>query len=683
MQSLTTKLNRKSILLAASISIIWLLLWFAPWQGLSILSIWFKLGVALVIFIIPGFCIYGLIQDTPSSWLNHLTFGFVISHLILAVFGTLGRLIHFPFALLKHGMMTLALILLLVYAVPRLALFKFPHFEISRIKNILSAWPLILMIVLAGLLTIQRTLSDDDLTYLAFLTNWQRSSALNFNDVFFGADKLVAVRFWIVSTPFSQAFLSELSGIPGIFLLGGYYEPFLAALSLISIYELAKTLGLSRYKAMAAVALQLLCLALLAEYLHPGAPFFRQLSVDKATATFIVIPIFLQSIVWYLKNPGRENIALVVLTGISLMLMHPIALVYGIAIAGMVTVFGLDQTNLRARIGLLVILVLVMSPQVAMRFVKSEAQAAIPYSIEDTVGIESMITVWGNTKFYGYNPAILAMQIPYADKFHLPAFLQYAWLILPILGAAFALKRIRHDSLSQYVLACFLLGALAGIPFTGWLLGSIVSAWMLERTLWLYPFGIGMIFTLDATGITKLLKKWMRPLQTKMKIDSHHWLLAVLTIFSTTILLLSMRLQNLPDWERFNSNAQRYKEFTKISTFMDSHPSGITYAVGTDRLNDYIPAITSSVKLISYRPSDPSYPYFYSVQERNQRFQDRQSIFSRDLTNEDRIKLLRQYNIKFLWLKGGEYYMVKKLVETYPDILTAHAFEGYYVIEVH
>ena len=682
MQSLTTKLNRKSILLAASISIIWLLLWFAPWQGLSILSIWFKLGVALVIFIIPGFCIYGLIQDTPSSWLNHLTFGFVISHLILAVFGTLGRLIHFPFALLKHGMMTLALILLLVYAVPRLALFKFPHFEISRIKNILSAWPLILMIVLAGLLTIQRTLSDDDLTYLAFLTNWQKSSALNFNDVFFGADKLVAVRFWIVSTPFSQAFLSELSGIPGIFLLGGYYEPFLAALSLISIYELAKTLGLSRYKAMAAVALQLLCLALLAEYLHPGAPFFRQLSVDKATATFIVIPIFLQSVVWYLSKPIRKNILLVLLTGLSLMLMHPIALVYGIAIAGMVTVLGLDQTNLRARIGLLVILVLVMSPQVAMRFVKSEAQAAIPYSIEDTVGIESMITVWGNTKFYGYNPAILAMQIPYADKFHLPAFLQYAWLILPILGAAFALKRIRHDSLSQYVLACFLLGALAGIPFTGWLLGSIVSAWMLERTLWLYPFGIGMIFALDATGITKLLKKWMHPLQTKTKIDSHHWLLATLTVFSAIILLLNMRVQNLPDWERFTSNAQRYTEFTRIGKFMDDHTLGPAFAVGTDRFNDYIPVITSKVKLISYRPSDTSYPYFYSPSERNQRYADRQSIFSRDVDIEQRIALIRKYHIKFLWLKGGEYYMVKDLAKTRPDFFSEHPFEGYYVIEV-
>jgi len=689
MQSLNATTNRKLIMWAAVLCAVWLLLWFAPWQPWSILSMWLRLGIALIILIVPGFCIYGLIQDASSSWLNQITFGFVISHLILAVFGTLGRLLHFPFTFVKHGVMTLSLILLLLYVIPRLASFKFPRFEISTIWNMASFWPLVLMVVLAGQMTIQRVLSDDDLTYLAFLTNWQKSSALNFNDVFFGAEKLASVRFWLVSTPFSQAFLAELSGLSGIFIVGGYYEPFLAALSLFSIYELAKTLGLSRFKAMGAVVFQVVFLSLLAEYLHPGAPFFRQLSVDKATATFIVIPVFLQSIVWYLREPIRKNIILVTLTGLSLMMMHPVALVYAIMVAGLVTVFGLDQANLRARIGLLILLVLVMSPQIALRFVKSDALAAIPFSVEETsTGIESMISVWGDTKFYGYNPAILAMQIPYAERLPVATFiLQFAWLIFPISGAAFALKHIRHDSLSQYMLACFLLGALAGIPFTGWLLGSLVSAWMLERTLWLYPFGIGMIFFLtaldDMIGLTDGLTKWMQPLHAKTKIDSPHWLLATLTIFSAASLLLVMCQQNLPDVARFTSNAQRYKEFTQIGKFMDAHTLNQTIAVGTDRLNDYIPAITSKAKLISYRPSDPSYPYFYSPEERNQRMQDRQFIFSRDLAVEARLALIRKYNIKFLWLKGGEYYLVKNMVSKNPDIFTAHQIEGYYLIEIH
>jgi len=686
MQSQTATPNRKSIFWAVILTAGWLLLWFVSWQSLPMLSMWFKLGVALIIFIVPGFCIYGLLQHAPSSWLNHFTFGFVISHLIIAVFGTLGRLLHFPFASLKHGMMALGLILLLYYTISRLDSFKLPRFETSTFRIIISTLPLILMVIFAALMTIQRVPSDDDLTYLALLTNWQNSSALNFNDVFFGADKLLSIRFWIVSTPFSQAFLSELSGLPGIFLLGGYYEPFLAVLSLFSVYELAKTLGLSHTKATAAVILQVLCLALLAEYLHPGAPFFRQLSTDKATATFIVIPVFLQSIVWYLSEPVKKNIILIILTGLSLMLMHPIALVYAVMVAGLITVFGLDQTDLRVRIGLLILLVAIMSPQIAIRFVKHEAQAVIPFSPEDTLtssGIESMISVWGDTQFYGFNPAILAMHIPYADKLPIPAFiLQFAWLIFPICGAAFALKHIRRDPLSQYVLACFLLGALAGIPFTGWLLGSLVSAWMLERTLWLYPFGIGMVFALDMTGITNRLIKWLHPLHSKTTIDPPHWLLATLTVFCSAIILLTMREQNLPDFTRFTLNAQRYQEFTQIGEFMDSHTVGQTFAVGTDRFNDFIPAITSKIKLISYRPSDTSYPYFYSQAERNQRFQDRQSIFSNNLETADRIALMKKYNIKFLWLKGGEYYMVKDLVSTRPDIFTEHKFEGYYVIEV-
>ncbi len=143
-----------------------------------------------------------------------------------------------------------------------------------------------------------------------------------------------------------------------------------------------------------------------------------------------------------------------------------------------------------------------------------------------------------------------------------------------------------------------------------------------------------------------------------------------------------MREQNLPDLTRFTSNAQRYREFTQIGKFMDDHTSGQAFAVGTDRYNDFIPAISSKVKLISYRPSDTAYPYFYSQSERDQRFLDRQTIFSRDVAVEDRIALIRKYGIRFLWLKGGEYYMVKNLVTTHPDIFIEHVFEGYYLIEV-
>ena len=99
--------------------------------------------------------------------------------------------------------------------------------------------------------------------------------------------------------------------------------------------------------------------------------------------------------------------------------MHPVSLVFAVMVAGLITVFGLEQVNLRARIVLLTLLVLVMSPQVATRFVRHEAQATIPFSMEKILssrGIETMISVWDDTNFYGFNPSILAMHVPYADR---------------------------------------------------------------------------------------------------------------------------------------------------------------------------------------------------------------------------------------------------------------------------
>lgn len=688
------KLSGKSVRTVLSwtltITIGWFLVWLSPWQTVLQNFPWLRLGIALGIFLAPGICLYGWLTTRPSRWLNYLTFGFVISHLILAVLGTAGRFFQVSFELIKNVMMAFSFSLLLLYALPRLGKMRIPRLDRSIVRNTLTAWPMILMILLAGLLSIQRALSDDDLTYLAFLTNWQKASHLNFNDVFFGVEKLASVRFWIVNTLFSQAFLSEMSGLPGIFLLGGYYEPFLVALAIFCTYELARTLGLSRQMAMASILFQIAFLALLSGYLHPGFPFFHQLSVDKATATFIVIPVFLQSTIWYLKEPAKKQIILLLLAGLSLMAMHPVALVFAVMIAGLIALFGLDRSNLGRRLILFMLLLLVMAPQVTLRFVHHEAQGVIPYSLAgelDSSGLENLISVRGNTGFYGFNPSILEMKIPYIDSIPLFEFLfKWAWLILPLMAAVLAIKHIREDYLAQYTLACFLLVALAYIPLTGWILGYFVSAWMLERTTWLYPYGIGLAFLWiairDAKGWKDHFIPWVQTLQMKMGINFSQWPLMMAEVFSISMILLVMREQNLPDLTRFRLNSERYGEFTAIGQFLDEHATHPSFAVGTDELNDYIPAISSNVKVISYRPSDPSYPYFFSQEERDRRRLNRQAIFSKDISLEDRLSLLEKYDIQFIWLRQGEYHMVRKLVSTFSSSFSVQKIGRYYVLEV-
>jgi len=674
-------LNRITLVMG----VVWLILWFAPWHVWLDPFPWLRLGVVLVIFIVPGACIYGLIKGSSLSGLDYLIFGFVISHLILALLGTLARLFHLSFAIVGHATMALSFLLLCYFAMTRLGALRLT-FDLSTLQYILSFWPLVLILYLAVLMSIQRVISDDDLSYLGYLTNTQFSTSLDFKDIFFGADKLASIRFWIVSTPFSQAFLAKLSGLTGIFLIGGYYEPFLTVLSLLSIYRLTHVLTLSRTKSMLAVGFQLVFMALLSEYLHPGDLFFTGLSNDKATAAYMFMPIFVQATIWYLNEPKRENLIIVLLVEASLMIMHPVILVFGVMVVGFMIFIGMNQANIRARIGFLVLLIVIMLPQVVLRYLPTEVRIEIPYTPTDMLASQNLggvISVWGDTNLYGYNPAILAMRIPYIEN--IPV-LPYVWLIVPIFAALIVARSIQHDLLAQYSIACFLLAALAWFPLTGWILGTIVSAWMLERTPWVYPYGLATMVALtafgDLTGLTSRIRRWLLPLQTWTQIDSSHWIVTALTAFSAMILIVFMREQNLPNWERFAANNKRYAEFSQTGALIDQSSERFVFVVGTDRLNDFIPAISAKAKLISFRPSDPDYPYFYSLEERNQRLLDREFMFSRDVPIESRLALIHKYQIRFLLLKDGEYYTIKDLITEYPDRFIPHQIGAHILVEV-
>lgn len=70
----------------------------------------------------------------------------------------------------------------------------------------------------------------DDFTYLGYLTNWQHATHLNFNNIIHKMDIIEIERFWLTMYLMGQALLSDLSGVPGILLLGNYLELFLVSL---------------------------------------------------------------------------------------------------------------------------------------------------------------------------------------------------------------------------------------------------------------------------------------------------------------------------------------------------------------------------------------------------------------------------------------------------------------------
>jgi len=671
---------------AVLITLAWLYLWYFPWQTKMHHIFWLQLGLGLAIFIVPGLCVYGLLSDRPNLEFNHVTFGFVISHLIFAFLGTVGRFIHLSFESITFLMMALGLILVLIYILPKVDRgIKF-QMDQERSTYIFSILPILLVSLLVSLIVIQRVLNDDDLTYLAYITNWQYSTHLDFNDPVFGESQLVSLRFWLMSVPFAQALLAEISRMPGILILGGYYEPFLVILSVLGWYELAIVLKLSPRAASASVILQLSFLILLSEYLHPGAPYFNQLSADKATASFILAPVFFQSLIKLLEGSTRNNIFLLLLTGLSLTLMHSVILAYSVFIGGLLILLNKSSQDLRRKLIPMTILIIIMSPQIAIRFARVPEVESISFDPEVVLnrsGSENLITRWGSTHFYGFNSNILTMKIPYEENIPLPeSILKWGWGLVPLFAVTFALKQ-RDSSAAQFILACFILCFLAGFPFTGWLIGYFLNARMLARSVWLFPFGLSAIYMILIIRDYIRVRRIAKTVSTRKSLLSSCWALITLTLIAIGLFFLYMRENNLFNFEKFGSKIQRYQDLAIAGQALDHQITGQANVLGSPNLNDLIPGISSKSNLIVFRIFNPGNMLYYTQEERVEKISDTQKIFSKSTSAEEKMNLLEKHNIQFLLLQRSDLKLFNDLIANYPNLITATEIGGVYIVKIY
>ena len=370
-------------------------------------------------------------------------------------------------------------------------------------------------------------------------------------------------------------------------------------------------------------------------------------------------------------------------------MLHPILAAYSVFIVSIISLFGINRNNYKKHFILIAIATVTLVPQIAIRLTQHEAQPTIPFSINDIgqlKGLDNLATFIEGTPFYGFNLNILEMHIPYWERIPISTHIaSWSWIIIPVFAALAAIKGLKSSYLKQYILATILLILLAGIPITGWILGYFVSAWMLERTTWLYQFGISAVFLLlqfrDNTKIGKKLSSWK--IYSKGNIRIRFTQLAHTFIWTGSILLilLFMREQSLPNTARLKNSTLRYQELSLVGQFIDKNVQRPINMVGSDELNDFIPTLSWKAKVISYRPEDTSYPYFYPEEERSERWLDRQSIFSREISPDAKMEIIKKYDINFILVESYRLGKFKDLFTEYPTKFTTHSFGRFSLIE--
>jgi hypothetical protein len=302
--------------------------------------------------------------------------------------------------------------------------------------------------------------------------------------------------------------------------------------------------------------------------------------------------------------------------------------------------------------------------------------------IQDQYGYENMLTVWENTPFYGFNPNILTITVPYESRIPLPEFiLKWGWLLLPVCAVLFSIQKLKQNNLAQYIFSSFLLCALTGLPLTGWLVGYFLSPWMLERATWLFPYGLSAVLFLltfrDQTVVGQRIQAFM-----EKKTSFSQWPLVLTTIFSSALIVLFMREQGLPNCTLFESKSQRYQDLARVGQFLDDQISVQAVVIGSDDLNNLIPGLSWKAKLITFRTSSPSNMPFYSLKIINERISDNKTILSRRASPEVRLDLLKKYEVRFLLLRRSDYDLFMNLVSNYPSLFEVAEIGRYILLKV-
>jgi hypothetical protein len=175
---------------------------------------------------------------------------------------------------------------------------------------------------------------------------------------------------------------------------------------------------------------------------------------------------------------------------------------------------------------------------------------------------------------------------------------------------------------------------------------------------------------------------WSQKLQKKYKVNLSNVPIVLVTSLSAGILLLVMREQNLPNFERLNVNAQRYQEFANIGQTLDDRIIDKAIVIGTETLNDYIPGLAGKAYVVNFRGSRPLYAYFYTENEREEMLLDQDRILSNSVSPELRLQLIEKHNIQYILLKGGERHVINKLISTFPEKFSLIKIDRYLLLEI-
>ena len=635
-------LKNKNLLIATSVTV-WLFLSIFPWQAWFQSFDVFRFVIGLFIYLIPGVLTFLLITDNKNISPRALLGGFAVAIFVTGLLGLLARFFHLNFMFIRWGFALWGVIAItLLFSQKEKITFNFEKF---------TWWEVVSLLVAAGgviyfaTITSLPLIHDDAFSYNALLYYYQHAPALDF--VFPASmTRLEIPRFWIAYWPLVEAMISGLGNVDGLFVAGAYLPPALACFSFIGIYALARTLGLPRAVAAAAVLAQGFCLMRLTRLNLPGNLFFQRITEDKVAAAFVISTILILLAVEYLERPSKRKLMLVGIAALAMAFTHPVQFGMTCMIIGVYGLPSLFNKDVRLKyltmIGILAAVVLI---PYLFRFGGGEYSESLSFTLVDVAkndeferfGIRRVEIIEG-TPFYGISP-------------YLTPGLPYEVSLAAVIVSLFFFWR--HKS-ARFVLAAFLVLGVSMFPYTGWIVGMFTTPFQLWRLTWLMPFGLAFAFLIwagyEILQKIKLVQQWVGWLK-----PGYH--LAVIVVFAATVVYVHpwamgnierLNVDVVDFYANYISTAKLMNELDVDEPVIIGGPNAVT--------NSIIPSLT--LKYI---------PFIFRVEAGSGQTELWKSLMENELLPEERLVLFRENKIEYLLVKGVPGWL-PEFQAKYPDI---------------
>jgi hypothetical protein len=352
------------------------------------------------------------------------------------------------------------------------------------------------------------------------------------------------------------------------------------AITLIVVYELARTLGLSHAGSLLAVVAQVCSFIVLEE--NNDLLGWRALydpSTDKIIVAFLMAPTILKLGADYLNTGRRRYLAALAFVSLGAHSIHVTLTAITLLITLLFVLLSyLNKRQTRLIAFAVLTLTLIAFVPAPLRFL-GETKERYFFNMDSAQQANAMtdrrdqhVAALDNDRFYGINPELLKH-----------------WLYVPVvLATVLAFFRLRQMIISSYLIAIVVVLLFALNPYTGWILGMAITPFHLWRITWFVPFGISIAFIIDTA--------------THMRTTSIR--LVWLTPFAGVILLL-IALLSFPDWfSRHLISAKvspDYQALINAGEWLDTHAKGDVVVVGDKHVNNHIPTLSAHTQTIIFR----------------------------------------------------------------------------------